>query len=423
MLMTRKVMSTVFLGMPGQRQIRQAALPEPIQEAIEECLSKRHGTAVRIAAARNFPHSSVWRCHLARRSDDSLPASVVVRLPRIGSVRSHPARLAVECAALDFLDAIGSTVAPRAIAVGKAAGFLVTQDLGTGPSVLDLLLGNDPAAAAACLAFAGALGEMHAQTRGLEATFAEFLERSGSQDLAVDLDGSITAVSENWQHVRQAVAVLHLPAPSPAADDEIAGILDRLSVPSGEMTLSSGDPTFVNTLLIDGQPRFVDFEEAAFRHPLLDAVVLRFPYPTGGPPWRLPREIAEAMERAYRDAYGANRFDDAGYEQTMVAVLLTWTVLRLVRLPRVDAGPDCDPWLLLPPSWNGPPPVRSRRRQLMAIIETCLASAQPDAACTAITSWLERLAVALQRRWPEAGEPDPPYPAFAGDAAPLSTFR
>ncbi len=104
--------------------------------------------------------------------------------------------------------------------------------------------------------------------------------------------------------------------------------------------------------------------------------------------------------------------DDERYERGMAAAGAAWTVLRLARLPRVDAGPDGDSWRLLPPDWLGPIPVRSRRRQLVAILEMCIASARRADAFGALAAWCERLADALRGRWPEAAEALPLYPAF-----------
>ena len=191
--------------------------------------------------------------------------------------------------------------------------------------------------------------------------------------------------------------------------------LDRLLAEPGDcLALSSGDPSVVNCKIAGGV-RFFDFEEACFRHALVDATVLRYPYPTGGPPWRLPREVTLQMESAYRAELAQDcsvARDDDRYKRGMEAVGAVWTLLRLARLPKVDAGPDRDPWLLLPPGWSAPVPTRSRRRQLVATLETCLAPAHRTGAFAALADWFECLADALRGRWPEAAEALPLYPAF-----------
>jgi hypothetical protein len=56
--------------------------------------------------------------------------------------------------------------------------------------------------------------------------------------------------------------------------------------------------------------------------------------------------------------------------------------------------------------------MRSRRRQLVAILETCMASAHRAGTLHTLAGWCERLAGALRGRWPEATEETPLYPAF-----------
>jgi hypothetical protein len=87
----------------------------------------------------------------------------------------------------------------------------------------------------------------------------------------------------------------------------------------------------------------------------------------------------------------------------------------MVRLPRLETGPDRDPWLLVPPHWSAPLPTRSRRRQLVAIIDTFIAAARRATAFEMLAAWCESLLEALRARWPEAVEEIPLYPVFQND--------
>jgi hypothetical protein len=121
------------------------------------------------------------------------------------------------------------------------------------------------------------------------------------------------------------------------------------------------------------------------------------------------------LERAYREALARGypaALDDAAYESGLAAASAAWTILRLVRLPKVEAGPDRDAWTLVPPAWSAPLPVRSRRHQLVAIIETCIASARQAGTLETLATWCESLVTALRTRWPEASEERPLYPAL-----------
>jgi hypothetical protein len=314
-----------------------------------------------------------------------------------------------------FLSAVGSTRAPRFIAGDATIGILITEDLGNDPSLLDLLLGDDAVAARqGLLAFARGLGTLHAQTVGYESAYAEQRAPLGPAEPDVADAAVRFHITESWQHVQDAVARLRLPRPR-GVDQDIAAVVHTFAVPGTYLALSSGDPSPVNCKIARDTVRFFDFEGATFRHALIDASVLRYLYPTGAPPWRLPRDLADPIERAYREAIGPacpDALDDANFEVGMAAASAAWTILRMVRLPRVEAGPDREPWSLVPPGWAAPLPIRSRRRQLVAIIDTFVTSARRAGSFETLAAWCESLLAALRARWPEASEEIPLYPAF-----------
>lgn len=388
------------------------SLPPTARSTVERLLSARFGAPVRVADAQRFAYSSVFRCALDARGS-AAPPTVIVRLPHADAARAGPGRLANERAALEFLRSLGFDLAPRYLAGGVDAGLLVTEDLGTAPSLLDLLLGDDAAAARrGLLAFARGLGALHAATAGRAAAFAERRARLGPADPEVAAPLPLT---EQWRRVREAAALLRLPRPVGVGRD-LAAVARELAGPAGALALSSGDPSPVNCAIAGDVAHFFDFEDACFRHPLLDARVLRFLYPTGGPPWRLPPAVAASLELAYRAALAQAwpaASDDAAYERGMAADCAAWMIARLVRLPKVEAGPDRNPWLLLPPGWAGPVPTRSRRRQLVSIVAACAAAARCADAYPALAAWCDRLVEAWRARWLEASEELPCYPAFA----------
>jgi len=378
-------------------------LTAAVRQVVEETLSARFGGRVHIAEVQNFWPSCVFRCTL-QSSRGAIPETVIVRVPREGTSRSGRAGLDNEQAALEYLTQIGSSLAPRFLAGGSSAGFLVTEDLGDHPSLLDLLLGKDlETAMQGFIAFARGLGKLHAQTAG---------QSEGVRDA---LPVVRVPVAEHWQQVLDAVEQLDLPAPR-GVDSDIEELVHLLAESGDCVALSSADTSVVNCKISGDSVRFFDFEEACFRHVLIDATVLRYPYPTGGPPWRLPYEVALQTESAYRAELAQVcpvAQDDDRFERGMAAASAAWTIIRMARLPKVDAGPDRDPWLLLPPDWSAPVPSRSRRRQLVAIIETFIASAHHACIFEALAAWCEFLADALRTRWPEAFEELPLYPAFA----------
>jgi len=380
-------------------QVKMTTIPVAVRQTVEDRLSDRYSKPITVAMVQHLWPSSVFRCTL-QSSDGAVPATVIVRIPREGVARSGSAVLDSERIALEYLTAIGSMLAPRFFAGGAEAGFLASEDLGVGPSLLDLLLGiNTRAATEGALAFARSLGRLHAQT---------------IHHPPIGLPDAHISVAEHWQQVQEAVTQLGLPAPY-GVEKDVAEI-DHVLNTSGDFTaLSSGDPSVVNCKVIDGTVRFFDFEEACFRHAFIDAVVLRYLYPTGGPAWQLPPGITASIESAYRaelaQVYPRVQ-EDSRYETGMAAACAAWMIIRMARLLRVDAGPDRDPWQLLPPGWSGPVPMRSRRRQLVSILETSIVAMNRASAFDGLADWCERVTDTLRTRWPEATDELPLYPAF-----------
>jgi hypothetical protein len=217
---------------------------------------------------------------------------------------------------------------------------------------------------------------------------------------------------ENWRELQEIGEGLGLPR-AQGVEADIEEIAQLLNEPVGYLAMSNGDPSVVNCKVIGSGVRFFDFEAGCFRHALIDASVLRFFYPTGGPAWQLPLEFARQMEETYRaELRHALPRRENRFEKEMAAACAAWMLLRMMRLPKVDAGPDRDSWLLLPSHWEGPAPTRSRRRQLVSILETSVASLYRAQAFEALAKWGEDTLFALHRRWPEAAEPLPFYPAF-----------
>ena len=255
------------------------------------------------------------------------------------------------------------------------------------------------------LSFARSLGLLHTQT---------FWREPYTAANQASLPHDLKPIQKRWEQVKASAAQLGLPTPQ-GVDQDIAEIVKTLADTSAYIALSSGDPSVVNCKVINGQVSFLDFEEACLRPALVDAAVLHFLYPTGGPSWQVPRGMALQLESVYRAELARvcpAATEDASSYGGIAAAGAAWMILRMARLPLVDAGPDRDPWQLLPPDWSGPIPARSRRRQLVAIVETWIGLAGRANSLCALATWCESVTGALRDRWPEASEEFPFYPAF-----------
>jgi hypothetical protein len=277
-----------------------------------------------------------------------------------------------ELTALLRLAELGCDAGPRLLATDDSAGLLVLEDLGDGPALEDLLVGDDPAAATTgFVALARAVGGMHAATLGQ----------------ADDIGTFVFDVAEHWRRIGAFAA-------TGDAGRDLAAVREVLD--SGPRALSNGDLAPQNCRLAAGRIRLLDFEDAAGQHPLLDVAHFRLPF-YGGPCWaRIPPAVTARAEAAYRAATG--RDDDRAYAEGLAAAVAAWTVIRFVRLPALLAA---DP----------PHPMGfSRRGQLL---DTLLVGADATAGIfPRLSAWFGGTGRRLRERWPGLPESQAMYPAY-----------
>jgi hypothetical protein len=175
--------------------------------------------------------------------------------------------------------------------------LIVMTDLGSGPSLADLLLGGPAGAAAeALIAWARACGELAVAMAGREAALAGLL--------AAHQIGPESSPAGHWLERRVAeipamLARLSVPAPAGLAADltEVMTILQ----PGRHPVFSPGDVCPDNNLLTTDGVRFIDYESAEFHSAFLDAAYLRMPFSTCWCVFRLPDDLQRAAEAVYRD--------------------------------------------------------------------------------------------------------------------------
>ncbi|MEV6487736.1 phosphotransferase [Actinoplanes sp. NPDC051633] len=303
-------------------------------------------------------------------ADDGRTVIVKMRRPPGDTRRRSGFRR--ELSALLLLAELDCDAGPRLLATDDSAGLLVLEDLGDGPALEDLLVGSDPAAAtAAFVALAEAVGRMHTATLG---------QADGIGPPWFD-------VAEHWSRIGELTE-------TEWADRDVAELLEILA--SGPMALSNGDLAPQNCRLRDGRMRLLDFEDAACQHPLLDAAQFRLPF-YGGPCWaRIPPAVGAEVEAAYRAAAG--RAADRAWAEGMAAAVGAWTIIRLVRVPKLL---DADP----------PHPMGfSRRGQLL---DTLQVGAEATATVLPrLSAWFAATEDDLRSRWPGLPESQDVYPAY-----------
>ncbi|NUP51143.1 MAG: hypothetical protein HOW97_28105 [Catenulispora sp.] len=317
---------------------------------------------------------------------DRVGKSVIVKWVREdGDSRTERWRLSVELAALRFLaDDLEFAITPRVIGADLAAGFLVLEDL--APRVaLDQLICRDGVAAhrERLAVFARALGELGAATWGrAEAYRARCLAISSVNPT---VDGRFTSL---WDQAHDTAALLGTPVTGRVAS-ELTAALDELSAPGPFLALSNGDAEANNILVHESGPadaRLIDFEAAHYGHALLDGVCLHVP----GPRWlSVGDPAANGLADRYRQALSRGipeAQEDRLYGFALGAACTSWALLRLQRLPVLDARAPGD----------------HSRLQLIETLEATARTAEAHHTLPHLSGWLRSTATALRRRWPDA---------------------
>ncbi|HEY0993767.1 MAG TPA: hypothetical protein VGD80_42220, partial [Kofleriaceae bacterium] len=138
--------------------------------------------------------------------------------------------IARERAALALLAELGANVGPRVLAHGE--DFLVLEDLGRGPAVEDLLIGDDRAAATdALVALARAVGAMQAASHGHEAMFRGQLEAAGIDTRADRVTIARASVADRWVTLRELAATGAVLPGTRGADADIDELRAQLAEP------------------------------------------------------------------------------------------------------------------------------------------------------------------------------------------------
>lgn len=388
--------------------------PEPLLVRTTRLLSQYAGTPVNIvysepvtegwsARVTTSPWPQVTRC-IIQADTDRLPNSIILKVRRPAThQRSEPERFHQERAALEFLALLGNSAGPGLLTADDE--LLIMEDLGTGPALEDLLVEHDAAAALhGLVAFATALGQMHASTAGHAAEYYQLRSRYGLADPAFDRISIVGInIESRWKLLRQMVAdLLGLPVPDDVEQD-IDTMLLTLSEPRPYLAFSNGDTCPTNCRITATGLRFLDFEHAAFRHALLDVAALRFPFP-GCPCWsRLPATASQKAEHAYRQEMARSCpdiLDDARYERELTAACAAWTIVRMLSLPKRDRSDEPHPMGF------------SRRGQLLDTMHTTIQCSQQSGSLPALAAWLVSVTEALHARWPHLAPAQPFYPAF-----------
>jgi hypothetical protein len=285
---------------------------------------------------------------------------------------------------------------PRLLGVDPRFPLVVMADLGAAPTLADVLLGDDPKAAAAGLReWARALGCLAAESvhrrAGLDRLWARYGEgltsRGDEPWIAEAADRLLTRLTETGI------------APPPGLDEELARIERALR--DAYPAFTPGDTCLDNSLVTPDGLRLLDFESACFSSVFLTAVYARMPFPSCWCVFRLPSGLAAEAEEIYRAqaavAYPALA-EEAVWQTGMRQAVAAWTGhLTGALLPR--ATPDG-------PMHTTRRPIATRRQILRHRWETASRLTEFPALAETMRLLLARVAVT----WDAPALPL--YPAF-----------
>jgi Phosphotransferase enzyme family len=282
---------------------------------------------------------------------------------------------------------------PRLLGVRDDPPAVVLSDVGTGPSVADLLLGDDPGAARdGLLGWAEAVARLHDSTVDHGAAFRAALAQRTDQPVSTVAEETEEAVVAIEAHCCE----LGVTVPA-GAWDELRGLGARLA--TGPAALSPGDVCPDNNVATPVGRVLLDFENAQWCHPAWDVACLVVPWPTCWCSWRLPDEVAEQAIRRYRERSTLPWAGSDDFRPDIDAAAVAWAMLTTAPfLPRAlaDDPPRADPAKQMP-----------TRRSLILNRLGSASRHRPGA----LSDLAGELRATLLARWGEA--PLPYAPAFA----------
>jgi hypothetical protein len=322
----------------------------------------------------------VWRVRTAGH-----PECVIVKEAVAGTDHVDDAWTYIRRDGECLQDAAASGVVPQVLALDEDHRVLVMEDLGTGPSLADLLLGEDAEAAAAALVeYARSLGKLHRATRS-DAGFA---------DEGVHLAGDVVTAIER---LSTGLASIDITIDDDALDD-VGTVALEIADPGPLLAVAHGDPCPDNTsILADGSVALFDFEWGSRASAMLDVAYLHLPFPSCWCANEIPAGVVAEAERAYRDEFDCT---DSYFASGLAAAAVAWCVTTISWDVDRFTGDDV--------AWG----IAGRRPRYLTRLHTTRALCERAGRFGAFRAFTERLEDAFAARWPDAAAGLPPYPAF-----------
>ena len=232
-----------------------------------------------------------------------------------------------EVVSYQFATALHADHRPGASLVGYDvdAQLLVLADLGSAPTMAEVVATQDGSALHhALMAWAQALGRLHAATAGREQDFAALLRRTDDTAWVDPLDAPARAAL----HELPGLVQTHLGVTAPEAVLARAARCERL-LGGGMRAFSPSDLCPGNALVTADGVKFLDFEGGGFRDVVLDAAYMLVPFPDCWCTCTLSEAQARDVVQAWRsEVVGVwpQLADDQALATRLLDAQLLWVV-------------------------------------------------------------------------------------------------
>lgn len=283
-----------------------------VVSAAQQLLTKRMGAPVKLSDPVELSSSgrtTVLRVRVAENAF-SLPRTLIIKQVR-GAVRD-PENVAItpgvasvdsaflrEAVSYQFTTALSRGERPGAYLIAHSLPdrLLVLSDLGENTKLTDVLRsGAEPATRNAMMAFAQALGRMHAATVGREPDFVALLRR-------VDVTHRVDGIAQQAEAALVEVPgllrrELGIEVPDEVTEQIVHGA--RLFSGGRFRAFSPSDLCPDNVIINDEGARILDYEWGGFRDAVLDIAYALVSFPGCLCDIELSRERANQMVEAWR---------------------------------------------------------------------------------------------------------------------------
>lgn len=406
------IMSRSIPVSPPSETVAPTAVVRALNLA-EQLLTRRHGATVTLADPEDLggsERSVVLRTRVAE-NPFGLPRSLVIKHYQREAAPGQADRFRFEAASCQLFTALPVDCRPSPVlyALDPQNRLLVLEDLGRAQTLADKLFGEDPdTAERSLLAWARALGKVHAVTAGRENDFGALLRRLGVRawrdPMADEARNALAVVPELVS------GGLGITVSEAAANEAYAAV--RLLGGTRYRAFSPSDSCPDNNLVTSRGVRFVDFEWGCFRDVVLDAAYTRVPFPACESSFALPPGMSDAMLAAWRHEVRSvwpDLEDPARLAGRLLDAQMLWVWLTTM--------------LLLPPGLasDGPigPDARRSPRALLALAHywggLALDAAQGNRPATAELA--SAMVGALRGRLGDGPTELPVFPAFRARTA------